>query len=141
MTAREGPMRVRHSRLVGSACILAGLVLGGLAIISDDLSFVGAMTPVVLLGFGVAFLTRPYLIVDDDALTVKALIGSAQEVYRLEPADTIEFDGKRVFLVHERVRRRLRGVTGWLANGRDWPAFRAWGERRGRFRWFAAGPG
>ncbi len=125
-------MRVRFSRLVGSACILAGLVLGCLAILSDDVSFVGVLTPMALLGFGVAFLTRPYLIVDGDALIVKALIGPAQEVYRLERADLIEFEGKRVVLTHEGVRRRLRGVTGWLANGRDWAAFRAWGERGDR---------
>ena len=125
-------MRVRHSKLVGSACILTCIILGCLAFLSDDVSFVGALTPIGMLGFGVAFLTRPYLIVDDDVLIVKALIGSAQEVYRLERADAIEFDGKRVFLTHESVRRRLRGVTGWLANGRDWAAFRAWGERRGR---------
>ncbi len=127
-------MRVRYSGLVGCACIVAGFVLGYLAILSDDLSFVGVLTPIALVGFGVAFLTRPYLIVNDDALIVKVLIGSAQEVYRLERADTIEFDGKRVIFAHEGVRRHLRGVTGWLANGRDWTAFRAWGEGRGRSR-------
>ncbi len=121
---------MRFSRLVGCACIVAGIVLGCLALLSAHVSFVGALTPIALVGFGVAFLTRPYLVVDDDALIVKALIGPAQEVYRLERADLIEFDGKRVFLTHESVRRRLRGVTGWLANGRDWAAFRAWGERR-----------
>ena len=123
-------MRVRRSRLIGIACIVAAAVFGLLAFLSDSVSFVGAMTPVAFLGFGIAILTRPYFIIDEDAVFVKALIGSAQEVYTLGTADIIEFDGKRVFLINQSGRRRLRGVTGWLANRRDWAAFRAWAERR-----------
>ena len=123
-------MRVRHSRLIGIAWVIAAVVFGVLAFLSDNVSFVGAMTPVAFLGFGIAVLTRPYLIVDEDTVIVKALIGSTQETYRLSPADRLEFDGKRVFLVNESGHRRLRGVTGWLANRRDWAAFRAWAERR-----------
>lgn len=78
-------MRVRYSKLVGIACLVAGIVFGCLALLSDNLSFVGALTPIA-------------------------------------------------FLTHESVRRRLRGVTGWLAIGQDWAAFRAWGERRARSR-------
>lgn len=125
-------MRVRYSKRVGIACIVVAIVLGALAALSDDVSFVGALTPVAFLGFGVAFLTRPYLLVEDQTLTVHALLGRAQETYRLEAADSLEFDGKRVFLVDNSARRRVRGVTGWLADKRDWAAFRAWGERRGR---------
>jgi hypothetical protein len=88
------------------------------------------MAPVAFLGFGIAISTRPYVIVDENAVTVKALIGPAQHTYDLNVADVIEFDGKRVFLVNDSGRRRLRGVTGWLANSRDWAAFRAWAERR-----------
>jgi|MudIll2142460700_1097286.scaffolds.fasta_scaffold120270_1 hypothetical protein len=124
-------MRVRYDKRVGIVCLVAAIVLGTLAAVSDDLSFVGALTPVVLLGFGVAFLTRPYLLVDDQALIVQALIGPAQETYRLEAADVVEFDGKRVFLVRENERRKI-GVRRWIADKRDWAAFRAWGERRTR---------
>jgi hypothetical protein len=124
-------MRVRYNKRVGIVCLVAAIVLGTLATVSDDLSFVGVLTPVVLLGFGVAFLTRPYLLVDDRALIVRALIGTAQETYRLEPADAVEFDGKRVFLVRQSERRKIP-VTRWMADKRDWAAFRAWGERRGR---------
>jgi hypothetical protein len=109
---------------------MAALVFGFLALLSGSVSFVGAMTPVAFLGFGIAVLTRPYVIVGDDTVIVKALIGSAQDTYRLSPADLLELDGKRVFLVNESGRRRLRGVTGWLANRDDWAAFRAWAERR-----------
>jgi hypothetical protein len=109
---------------------MAALVFGFLALLSGSVSFVGAMTPVAFLGFGIAVLTRPYVIVGDDTVIVKALIGSAQDTYRLSPADLLELDGKRVFLVNESGRRRLRGVTGWLANRHDWAAFRAWAERR-----------
>jgi len=123
-------MRVRHSRLIGIACIIAAVVFGLLALLSDRVSLVGAMTPVALLGFGIAVLTRPYVIVDDDTVIVKALIGSAQETYRLSPADLLELDGTRVFLITKSGRRRLRGVMGWLANRHDWAAFRAWAERR-----------
>jgi len=124
-------MRVRYDKRVGIVCLVAASVLGGLAAVSDDLSFVGALTPVVLLGFGVAFLTRPYLLVNDRALIVQALIGPAQETYRLEAADVIEFDGQRVFLVRARERRKV-GVKRWIADKRDWAAFQNWGERRGR---------
>jgi len=127
-------MRVRHSWLIGVACLVAGILFGCLALLSDNVSLVDVLTPIAFLGFGVPFLIRPYLTASDDALIVHALIGTAQEVYRLERADAIEVDGKRVFLTHESVRRRLRGVTGWLANGRDWAAFRAWGDRRARSR-------
>lgn len=128
--AVERGVRVRHSRLIGIACIAAAAVFGLLALRSDSASFVGAITPVAFLGFGIAILTRPYLIIDENAAVVKALIGSAQETYGLTAADVIEFDGKRVFLVNQGGRRRLRGVTGWLANRHDWAAFRAWAERR-----------
>jgi hypothetical protein len=123
-------MRVRFSRLAGAACIVAAAAFGLLALLSDGVSFAGAMTPVAFLGFGIAVLTRPYLIVDDDGVSVKALIGSARETFRLGPADFLEFDGKRVFLVNASERRRLRGVSGWLANSHDWVAFRAWAKRR-----------
>jgi hypothetical protein len=124
-------MRVRYDKRVGIVCLVAASVLGGLAAGSDDRSFVGALTPVVLLGFGVAFLTRPYLLVDDHALIVQALIGPAQETYRLEATDVIEFVGQRVFLVCARERRKV-GVTRRIADKRDWAAFQTWGERRGR---------
>jgi hypothetical protein len=124
-------MRVRYSKLIGSACIVAGIVLGVLALFSEDVSFVGALTPFAFLGFGVAFFTRPYLIIDDEALIVKALFGPAQQRHPLDSIDVIEFEGKRVFLIRDSVRLRLRGVTGWLADRHDWAAFRAWGEQRG----------
>ena len=123
-------MRVRFSRLAGTACTTVGAVFGLLALLSDGVSFVGAMTPVAFLGFGIAVLTRTYLIINESAVVVKALIGPAQERYDLGAADIIEFDGTRVFLVSESGRRRLRGVTGWLADRRDWAGFRAWAERR-----------
>jgi hypothetical protein len=122
-------MRVRFSRLAGVASIIAAAVFSSLAFLADSVSFVGAVTPIAFLGFGIAALTRPYVIVAADAVIVKALIGSAQETYRLSHADRVELDGKRVYLVSKGERRRLRGVTGWLANGRDWAAFRAWAER------------
>jgi len=128
--AVERGVRVRHSRLIGIACIVAAAGFGLLALLSDRVSFVGAMAPVAFLGFGIAVLARPYLIIAENSVVVKALIGSAQETYGLTAADVIEFDGKRVFLVNENGRRRLRGITRWLANGRDWAAFRAWAERR-----------
>src|SRR5512136_1888168 len=106
----ERALRVRHSRLIGIACIMAALAFGLLAFLSDTVSLVGAMTPVAFLGFGIAVLTRPYVIVDDDTVIVRALIGSAQQTFHLRPADRLELDGKRVFLVNEGVRRRLRGV-------------------------------
>ncbi len=127
-------MRVRYSKLVGTACIVASIVLGVLALFSHNVSLVGALTPVAFLGFGLSFLTRSYLLVDDQALIVQALLGPARETYRLEAADSLEFDGKHVFLVGKSARRRVRGVTGWLADRRDWAAFRAWGEQRGRPR-------
>ena len=68
--------------------------------------------------------------IDENAVIVKALIGPAQQTYDLNVADVIEFDGKRVFLVNNSGRHRLRGVTGWFANRRDWAAFGAWAERR-----------
>ena len=123
-------MRVRHSRLIGIAWVIAAVVFGVLAFLSDNVSFVGAMTPVAFLAFGIAILTRPYVIIDENAMTVKALIGPAQQTYDLNVADAIEFDGKRVFLVNDSGRRRLRGVTGWLANNRDWAAFGAWAKTR-----------
>ena len=123
-------MRVRFSRLAGVTCTIAGAVFGLLALLSDGVSFVGAMTPVAFLGFGVAALTRTYLIIDESAVVVKALIGPAQERYDLDATDIIEFDGTRVFLVNGSGRRRLRGVTGWLADRHDWAEFRAWAERR-----------
>ena len=52
-------MRVRHSRLIGIACIIAAVVFGLLALLSFSVSFVGAMTPVAFLGFGIAILTGP----------------------------------------------------------------------------------
>ena len=117
--AVERGVRVRRSRLIDIACIAAVAVFGLLAI-----------TPVAFLGFGIAIRTRPYLTIDENAVVVKALIGSAQETYGLTAADVIEFDGKRVFLVNQGGRRRLRGVTGWLANRHDWAAFQAWAEQR-----------
>jgi hypothetical protein len=126
----ESGMRVRHSRLIGVACIIAAVAFGLLALLSDSVSFVGALAPVAFLGFGIAILTRPYLIIDENAVVVKAVIGTAQETYGLITGDVIEFDGTRVFAVNEGRRRRLRGVTGWLAHQRDWSAFLAWAERR-----------
>ncbi len=123
-------MRVRFSRLAGVTCLIAGAVFGLVALLSDRVSLVGAMTPVAFLGFGIAVLTRTYLIIDESAVVVKALIGPAQETYDLGAADIIEFDGTRMFLINASARRRLRGVTGWLANRQDWAAFRAWAERR-----------
>jgi len=128
--AGERGMRVRYSRFVGVACIIAALVFGVLAILSGNVSFVGAMAPVAFLGFGIAILTRPYVIFDEHVLIVKALIGPAQETYDLGAAGTGEFDGTRVFLINASGRRRLRGVTGWLANRHDWAALRAWAEGR-----------
>jgi hypothetical protein len=127
-------MRVRHSRLVGASCIVAAAVFGLLTLFSNGVSFVGAMAPVAFLGFGIAVLTRPYLIIDENAVVVKALIGPAQETHSLNAADIIEFDGARVVLVNASGRRRLRGVTGWLAHRHDWAAFRAWAEQRRRTR-------
>jgi hypothetical protein len=109
---------------------MGALIFGLLALLSGNVSFVGATAPVAFLGFGIAILTRPYVVIDEDTVIVKALIGSTQETYRLSPADRLEFDGKRAFLINKNGRRRLRGVTGWLANSRDWAAFRAWAERR-----------
>lgn len=124
-------MRVRYDKRIGIVCLAAAIILGALAAVSDDVSFVGALTPIAFLGFGVAFLTRPYLLVDDQALIVRALIGPAQETYRFEAADAVEFDGKRVFLIRTNERHKLC-VRGWMADRRDWAAFRAWGERRSR---------
>lgn len=124
-------MRVRYDKRVGIACLAAAMVLGALAVVSDDVSFVGVLTPVAFLGFGVALLIRPYLLVDDQTLIVQALIGPAQETYRLEPTDMVEFDGRRVFLVRASGRSKI-AVTRWMADKRDWAAFRAWGERRAR---------
>jgi len=90
-------MRVRHSRLIGIAWVIAAVVFGVLAFLSDNVSFVGAIDPVAFLAFGIAILTRPYVIIDENAMTVKALIGPAQQTYDLNVADAIEFDGKRVF--------------------------------------------
>jgi hypothetical protein len=123
-------MRVRFSRVAGIACVMGAAVFGVLALLSSNVSLVGAMMPVAFLGFGIAVLARPYVIVDEDAVIVKALIGSSQEMYPLSAADLLELDGTRVFLVNKSGRRRLRGVTGWLASSRDWDAFRAWAERR-----------
>jgi len=123
-------MRVRFSRVAGIACIVGAAIFGLLALLSESVSFAGAMAPVAFLGFGIAVLTRPYLIIDENAVVVKAWIGPAQVTYGLSVADVIAFDGRRVFLVNESGSRRLRGVTGWLANGRDWVAFRAWAELR-----------
>ncbi len=123
-------IRVRHSRLIAIACIAAAVVFGLLALLSDTVSFVGAMVPIAFLGFGIALLTRYYLIVDENAFVVNALIGSARETYRLGPGDRLELDGKRVVLINAGGRRRLRGVTGWLANRRDWAALRTWAEQR-----------
>lgn len=123
-------MCVRFSKFAGVTCTIAGTVFGLLALLSDGVSFVSAMTPVAFLGFGVAVLTRTYLIINESAVVVKALIGPAQERYDLGATDIIEFDGTRVFLVNASGRQRLRGVTGWLANRHDWAAFRAWAERR-----------
>lgn len=123
-------MRVRFSRLAGVACIVAAAALGLLGLRSGGVSFVGAMTPVAFLGFGVAVLTRTYLIINESVVVVKALIGPAQESHDLGATDIIEFDGTRVFVVNASGRRRLRGVTGWLADRHDWADFRAWAERR-----------
>jgi hypothetical protein len=123
-------MRVRFSRLAGAACMIAATFFGLLALLSDRVSFVGALVPVAFLGFGVAVLTRTYLIINESAVVVKALIGPAQERYDLGATDIIEFNGARVVLVNASGRRRLRGVTGWLADRRDWADFRAWAERR-----------
>jgi hypothetical protein len=125
-------MRVGYDKRVGIACIVVGIVFGALAVFSDNVSFVGALSPAAFLGFGVAFLTRPYFLVHEAALIVNALFGTAQETYRLEASDVVEFDGKRVFLVNKSARRRVRGVTGWFADKRDWAAFQAWGERKRR---------
>ena len=123
-------MCVRFSKFAGVTCTIAGTVFGLLALLSDGVSFVSAMTPGACLGFGVAGLTRTYLIINESAVGVKALIGPAQERYDLGATDTIEFDGARVFLVNGSGRRRLRGVTGWLADRHDWADFRAWAVRR-----------
>jgi hypothetical protein len=123
-------MRVRFSRVAGIACVTGAAVFGLLAVLSSNVSFVGAMAPVAFLGFGIAFLTRPYVVIGEDFVVVKALLGPAQEAYGLGPADVVEFEGTRIFLVGKGGRRRLRGVTGWLASSRDWAAFRAWAERR-----------
>ena len=122
-------MRVRYDERIGIVCLVGAILFGALAVLADSVSFVGVLTPFAFLGFGVAFLTRPYLLVDDRAITLHALFGSAQETYRLEAADTVEFEGRRVSLVHGSERRRI-GATRWLANKRDWAAFRAWAGRR-----------
>jgi hypothetical protein len=123
-------MRVRFSRVAGIACVAGAAVFGLLAVLSSNVSFVGAVAPIAFLGFGIAVLTRSYVVIDEDVVVVKALIGPAQEAYGLEPADVVEFEGKRVFLTGKNGRRRLRGVTGWLAHGRDWATFKVWAERR-----------
>lgn len=123
-------MRVRFSRFAAVACIVAGVVIGLLALLSKSVSFVGVMTPIAFIGFGIALLTRRYLIVDENTVVVKALIGSTRETYRLGPAGRLELDGARVFIIRDGERRRLRGVTGRLANRHDWAALRAWADGR-----------
>ena len=123
-------MRVRFSRAAGVACVTGATVFCLLGILSSHVSFVGVMAPVVFLAFGIAVLTRPYLIIDENAVVVRALIGPAQEAYNVGAADIIEFNGTRVFLINASGRRPLRGVMRWLAHRRDWAAFRAWAERR-----------
>lgn len=125
-------MRVRHSRLFAIASIVAGILLGVLALLADRVSFVGALTPVAFLVVGAALLSRPYVVIHEGAVIVKALFGPGQEIYPLDPEDAIEFEGKRVYVTRDRVRRRLRGVSGWLAHKQDWAAFQAWGARRAR---------
>jgi hypothetical protein len=54
-------MRVRYDRRIGIACIVIATILGTLAVASGRISFVGTIAPVAFLGFGVAFLVRPFL--------------------------------------------------------------------------------
>jgi hypothetical protein len=122
-------MQVRYSRLLAVLCILFAAMFGFLAFLSPNVSFTGILAPVAFLAFGIAFFTRPYLIIEENAVIARALIGPARETYPLVATDAIEFEGKQVFLVDKDGRRRLRGVTGWLANRGDWSAFRAWAEK------------
>jgi hypothetical protein len=122
-------MRVRFSRGAGIMCLAAAALFGALAVVAEHVSFMGVVVPFAFFAFGLAFLTRPYVLVDDQSITVHALMGSARETCPLQVSDTLEFKGSRVVLVRGDERRTL-AATRWVAHRRDWTAFRAWAARR-----------
>ena len=122
-------MRVRYNKRIGVLFLILGLFLGVLAALPGNLSFMGVVTPAALLGFGVLLLNRTYFRVDDHALVVEALLGSATKTYRFYTSDKFQFDGRRLFLVQE-ARRDMVRVSAWLTNQQDWIAFRRWVDAR-----------
>ena len=120
-------MRIMYNRWMGVVFLILGVVLGGLAFVTRNPSFMGVLTPPALVGFGILLFTRTYFHVDEHALVVKALFGPATKIYRLAAEASLQFDGRRVFLVRKGGREMVR-VSAWCANPRDWKAFRRWVE-------------
>ena len=127
----EENMKVHFNKTLGITIIVLGvldiLMILVLALMGARISM-GGIFILLAVVLGILFLTRPYFIVEEGTLEVRALIGPASTIYKFKKPQDFSVEKYKVFLTAAAHDRQQLPVFGWLAHGKDWKAFARWTE-------------
>ncbi len=77
--------------------------------------------------FGVLFLTRTYVEINQGHVFIKPLIGFGTKTYQVHSAKDFSIEEKNVFLMSNGMRQKLP-VSSWLVDPGGWASFIKWVE-------------
>lgn len=114
-------MRVRFNTNVAILLTVLGAVGGFIGIWEIrqgefDATSIAGLIPLVV---GIAFLVRPYFLVERGQVTVPALFGPGRRLYAVA---RMEVDGGRLYVIGADGNRKKLPVARWLAHPADWAA-------------------
>lgn len=116
-------MRVGYSRSVA----VGFLLLGAAVIIVNVMASAGGVNAMrcipggICLAVGLAYLTRPYFMVEGAALVVPAPLGTQHRTYPFDAERPVRVRDGAVFVGTRKV-----GMRRWLAHKSHWTQFEAW---------------
>lgn len=121
-------MRVRYNKVFGILLTTCGLFLFFSFFFLQN--WTSLFTASIQLLMGILFLTRPYFILEQDGILLKALVGPLKKEIPLQPNSPLILKGSTFFVGQEGARRKL-SLARWLASRADWERFIQEVERRG----------
>ncbi|PZO11360.1 MAG: hypothetical protein DCF25_19535 [Leptolyngbya foveolarum] len=78
---------------------------------------------VLLFGFGLYCLNRPYFLLEPRQLTVYNLLGSVSKRYTFDSWEVVKADSRRIYIDDDGITKKV-SVLPWLASTKDWIAMR-----------------
>lgn len=81
--------------------------------------------------FGILFLTRTYVEINQSNMFIKPLLGFGTKTYHVHTAKDFSVEGKDVFVMSDGVRQKLP-VSSWLVDPDGWASLIKWIETPNR---------